>query len=79
MTVNETIALLSKNYDAIILDVPMLERWRYSGWLSPKINMDQLMQLSKSVPHLASLNGGKILLGLRANDGTSFPFSLPLP
>ncbi len=79
MTVNETIALLSKNYDAIILDVPMLERWRYSGWLSPKINMDQLMQLSKSVPHLASLTGGKILLGLRANDGTPFPFSLPLP
>lgn len=79
MTVNETIALLSKKYDAIILDVPMLERWRYSGWLSPKINMDQLMQLSKSVPHLASLNGGKILLGLRANDGTPFPFSLPLP
>ena len=79
MTVNETIALLSKNYDAIILDVPMLERWRYSGWLSPKINMDQLMQLSKSVPHLASLTGGKILLGLRANDGTPFQFSLPLP
>lgn len=79
MTVNETIALLSKNYDAIILDIPMLERWRYSGWLSPKINMKQLMQLSKSVPHLASLNGGKILLSLRANDDTPFPFSLPLP
>ena len=79
MTVNETIALLSKNYDAIILDVPMLERWRYSGWLSPKINMEQLMQLSKSLPHLASLNGGKIILGFRANDGTPFPFSLPLP
>jgi len=75
LTVAETTALLSKNYDAILIDVPMLERWKWSGWLSPRINMDQLMQLSKSLPHLATLNGGKILLGLRGHVDLNLPLS----
>ena len=75
LTVAETIALLSKNYDAILIDVPMLERWKWSGWLSPRINMDQLMQLSKSLPRLATLNGGKILLGLRGHVDLNLPLS----
>ena len=75
LTVAETTALLSKNYDAILIDVPMLERWKWSGWLSPRINMDQLMQLSKSLPRLATLNGGKILLGLRGHVDLNLPLS----
>ena len=75
LTVAETTALLSKDYDAILIDVPMLERWKWSGWLSPRINMDQLMQLSKSLPRLATLNGGKILLGLRGHVDLNLPLS----
>ena len=73
MTVMETITFLSKNYDALIIDVPMLERWKRSGWLSPKINLDQLKELSKTLPHLAELRGGKILLGLRGNIVLNLP------
>jgi hypothetical protein len=73
MTVMETIAFLSKNYDALIIDVPMLERWKRSGWLSPKINLDLLKELSKTLPHLAELRGGKILLGLRGNIVLNLP------
>ena len=73
MTVLEKIDLLSKNYDALIIDVPMLERWKRSGWLSPKINLDQLKELSKTLPHLAELRGGKILLGLRGHVVLNLP------
>ena len=73
MTVMETIAALSKDYDALIIDVPMLERWKRSGWLSPKINLDLLKELSKTLPHLAELRGGKILLGLRGNTVLNLP------
>ena len=73
MTVMETIAALSKKYDALIIDVPMIERWKRSGWLSPKINLDLLKELSKTLPHLAELRGGKILLGLRGNVVLNLP------
>ncbi len=73
LSVAETTALLEKNFDAILLDVPMLERWQRSGWLSPKINLDQLKALSKSLPHVAQLTGGKILLGLRGNSVLDLP------
>ncbi|MSR34087.1 MAG: hypothetical protein EXS12_04720 [Phycisphaerales bacterium] len=73
LSTTETAALLSQNFDAILIDVPMLERWQRSGWLSPKINLDQLKELSKSLPHLAQLRGGKILLGLRGNVVLNLP------
>ena len=73
LSVEETTALLSKNFDALLIDVPMLERWKRSGWLSPKINLDQLKELSKSLTHVARLRGGKILLGLRGNAVLNLP------
>ncbi len=73
LSVKEATALLSKNFDALLIDVPMLERWKRSGWLSPKINLDQLKELSKSLTHVAQLRGGKILLGLRGNAGLNLP------
>ena len=73
LSVEEATALLSKNFDALLIDVPMLERWKRSGWLSPKINLDQLKELSKSLTHVARLRGGKILLGLRGNAVLNLP------
>ena len=73
LSVEEATALLSKNFDALLIDVPMLERWKRSGWLSPKINLDQLKELSKSLTHVAQLRGGKILLSLRGNAGLNLP------
>ena len=73
LSVEEATALLSKNFDALLIDVPMLERWKRSGWLSPKINLDQLKELSKSLTHVAQLGGGKILLSLRGNAGLNLP------
>ena len=73
LSVKESTALLSKNFDALLIDVPMLERWKRSGWLSPKINLDQLKELSKSLTHVAQLRGGKILLGLRRNAVLNLP------
>ncbi len=73
LSVEESTALLSKNFDALLIDVPMLERWKRSGWLSPKINLDQLKELSKSLTHVAQLRGGKILLGLRGNAVLNLP------
>ena len=73
LSVEEATALLSKNFDALLIDVPMLERWKRSGWLSPKINLDQLKELSKSLTQVAQLGGGKILLDLRGNAGLNLP------
>ena len=73
LSVEEATALLSKNFDALLIDVPMLERWKRSGWLSPKINLDQLKELSKSLTHVARLRGGKILLDLRGNAVLNLP------
>jgi hypothetical protein len=72
---DQAIAALSEKYDAIIVDVPMLLRWKRSGWLSPNIDLEQVRRLSATLPHLAELSGGRLVLGLRGHTRLEEPHS----
>ncbi|MCE9618801.1 MAG: hypothetical protein K8R92_02705 [Planctomycetes bacterium] len=73
LTASDTAAMLSKDFDAIVIDLPMLERWKRSGWLSPNIDLDQMTELSNALPRLAKLKGGRVLLGLRGHSTLGLP------
>jgi hypothetical protein len=55
---------LAERFDLLVIDEPMLERWRRSGWLSDAITVDALRSLAADRPamHLA---GDRMVIGLR--------------
>lgn len=57
-------AWLAERFDLLLLDEPMLQRWKDSGWLSPGLDVERLRRLTQGRDAMM-LSGGRRVVSLQ--------------
>jgi hypothetical protein len=65
-------AWLSERFELLVIDEPMLERWRASGWLSPTITPERVAAILADRPAM-NLAAGRRIVALRGNLSPAWP------